>query len=327
MAVVAVDIGGTTVKGALFDVDGTVLDRATVPTFPSGAAHGNPDDAPGGPALAAVVALVEQLAESATASGHRVTGVGLCSPGLVDSERGVVTLAVNLGWSDLPVVDLLAERFGVPVALDHDARAAARAERAARGAAGRSVDEFVFIPIGTGISMTTVTGGSLVHGATGGAGEFGHVVVVPGGERCTCGQQGCVEVYASAGNVLRRYREAGGTEAESTRDVSERFGSDPVATRVWDEAVDALATGIVMLTAVLDPGAVVIGGGLGEAGDRLLVPLRAAVADRLRWRSVPAIEQSSAGAGAGLAGAALLVASHHGLTAAALPPHRDGTRA
>jgi len=310
MAVVAVDIGGTTVKGALFDADGTVLDRATVPTFPVGATD---PGLPGGVALAAVTALVDQLAASATASGRSLSGIGLCSPGLVDAERGRVALAVNLGWADLPVADLLADRFGVPVALDHDARAAARAERAARGAAGRSVDEFVFIPIGTGIAATIVTGGAIVHGATGGAGEFGHVPVVPGGELCTCGQRGCVEVYASAGNVLRRYREAGGSLAANTREVTELVGTDPVADRVWHDAVDALATGVVMLTAVLDPDAIVIGGGLGEAGERLLAPLRAAVAERLQWRSVPAIEQSLVGAGAGLAGAALLVNSpvHH----------------
>lgn len=315
MAVVAVDIGGTTVKGALFDADGTVLDRATVPTFPvhppsdATATTSDPGDpgGPGGPALAAVVGLVDRLAASAERTGRFLTGIGLCSPGLVDAEGGRVVLAVNLGWADLPVAELLADRFGVPVALEHDARAAARAEQAARSAADRSVDEFVFIPIGTGIAATIFTGGTIVHGATGGAGEFGHVPVVPGGELCTCGQRGCVEVYASAGNVFRRYREAGGTLAASTREVVELVGTDPVATRVWAEAIDALATGVVMLTAVLDPSAVVIGGGLGEAGERLLAPLRTGVAERLGWRPVPSIEQSLVGAGAGLAGAALLV--------------------
>ncbi|GAA3341662.1 ROK family protein [Curtobacterium pusillum] len=305
MAVVAVDIGGTTVKGALFDVDGTVLDRATVATFPTGMSA--VADGPGGPALAAVTALVTQLAASATASGRTLTGIGLCSPGLVDAERGRVVVAVNLGWTDLPIAELLAARFDVPVALEHDARAAARAERAARLAADKPVDEFVFIPIGTGVSATVVTGGTIVHGATGGAGEFGHVPVVPDGEVCTCGQRGCVEVYASAGNVLRRYREAGGALAGSTRELVDLVGTDPIAARVWQEAVEALATGVVMLTAVLDPGAVIIGGGLGEAGDRLLVPLRAAVAERMRWRALPNIEQSLVGAGAGLAGAAILV--------------------
>lgn len=302
-AVVAVDIGGTTVKGAVF-ADGVVLDRATAPTFP---ADGTATDGAGGPALAAVSALVDRLVAAADTAGHTVTGIGLCSPGLVDAERGVVVLAVNLGWADLPIAGLLAERFGVPVALEHDARAAARAEVAARVAAGRPVRDVVFVPIGTGIAATLFVDGAVVHGATGTAGEFGHVPVVPGGERCTCGQLGCIEVYASAANIIRRYREAGGTAATDTRQVAESVATDPVAARVWADAVEALASGVIMLAAVLDPSAVVIGGGLGEAGERLLAPLRARIAERLTWRDAPRVEQSLVGAGAGLAGAALLV--------------------
>lgn len=151
-----------------------------------------------------------------------------------------------------------------------------------------------------------MAGGSFIVGEGGAAGEFGHVTVVPDGELCSCGQRGCVEVYASAGNVLRRYREAGGEQADDTREVVRRVDSDPVAALVWQEAIAALAAGIVMLTAVLDPGTIVLGGGLGQAGDRLLVPLRRSVADRLTWRKPPRIEQSLVGPAAGLAGAALL---------------------
>ncbi|WP_286344647.1 ROK family protein [Frondihabitans sucicola] len=197
-AIVAVDIGGTTIKGAAFGPSGIVLERATVPTF---GAEGSP--------LAATVELIGKLADAVSAGGHRLTGIGVASPGLVDSVRGSVIFAANLGWTDVAIVDLLAERFGVPVALEHDGRAAARAERAARVAAGRDGDDFVFVPIGTGISAAIVTGGVFVTGATGGAGEFGHVPVVPDGELCTCGQRGCVEVYASASAIARRYRAAG----------------------------------------------------------------------------------------------------------------------
>jgi glucokinase len=295
-AVIAVDIGGTTVKGAVFAADGTVLARTTVPTF-----------GPSGAALDAVTSLIEQLAAAASTADHRVTGIGLCSPGLVDGDTGRIVFAANLGWTDLPLADLLAERFGVPVAVDHDARAAARAERAARIEAGLDGDEFVFVPIGTGIASTLFTEGRIVHGATGGAGEFGHIPVVPGGELCTCGQRGCVEIYASAGNILRRYRAAGGTASETTRDVAESIDTDPIAAAVWADAVAALATGTTILSALLDPTAIVIGGGLGEAGERLLGPLRAGVAAMLGWRTPPSIEQSLVGVGAGLAGAALLV--------------------
>ncbi|GAA4265711.1 ROK family protein [Frondihabitans peucedani] len=297
-AVVAVDIGGTTIKGAAFAPHGSVLERATVPTF-----------GPAGSPLEATSGLIAQLDAAIRAGGRRLTGIGVASPGLVDSVRGTVTFAANLGWTDMAIVDLLTERFGVPVALEHDGRAAARAERVARIAAGRDGDEFVFVPIGTGISAAIVTGGVVVTGATGGAGEFGHVPVVPDGELCTCGQRGCVEVYASASAIVRRYRAAGGTLPGGAREITAAASTDPVAASVWADAVDALAVGLTGLAAVLDPSALVIGGGLGEAGDRLLVPLREGVARRLAWRSAPRVEQSLVGAGAGLIGASLLLES------------------
>ncbi|ARC56262.1 Glucokinase [Frondihabitans sp. 762G35] len=295
-AVVAVDIGGTTIKGAAFDDRGALLDRLTVPTFGVESS-----------AVESLAALVGRLEGAIAGGGRRLAGIGVASPGLVDPVHGRVSFAANLGWSDLPLVDILTERFGVPVALEHDGRAAARAERAARIAAGRDGDEFVFVPIGTGISAAIVTGGVVVQGATGGAGEFGHVQVVPDGELCTCGQRGCIEVYASASAIVRRYRAQGGTSTGLTREITEAVDDDPVAARVWDAAVGALATGITGLAALLDPTAIVIGGGLGEAGERLLVPLRARVAEHLGWRVPPLIEQSLVGPGAGLEGAALLL--------------------
>ncbi|MDH2444077.1 ROK family protein [Amnibacterium sp. CER49] len=299
---IAVDIGGTTIKAGLYPEDGPALALLGAPTF----LEGTPSDPPGDRAVAAVLAVVGELAELAARDGHVLVGIGVCSPGVVDSGSGVVVLAVNLGWADVPIAALLRDRFGVPVALDHDARAASLAERRARSLRGRDADDFVFIPIGTGVSATVVSGGAVLTGAGGAAGEFGHVPVVPGGERCSCGQRGCVEVYASASNILRRYREAGGAHAADTPGVVERIETDEIAALVWHQAVSALATGIVMLTAVLDPTAVVLGGGLSEAGDRLLAPVRRSVADLLTWRPPPAVERSLVGPAAALAGAALL---------------------
>ena len=301
--VVAVDIGGTTVKGALYAEDGTPLASVASPTFGDRGKSAGPEDR----AMAAVTEVVDQLVGRAARDGHALAGIGVCSPGLVDSTAGIVALAVNLGWVAFPIADILRARFGVPVALEHDARAGARAEQAARRAIGRGVDDLVFIPIGTGISATVVCGGSVIVGASGAAGEFGHVPVVPGGELCNCGQRGCIETYASASSVFRRYREAGGEHAANTRELVQRIESDGIASLVWQQAIAALATGLGMLTAVLDPGVIVIGGGMGEAGDRLLAPLRRAVAERLTWREPPRIEQSLVGPAAGLAGAALLV--------------------
>ncbi len=270
--------------------------------------------------------MVDRLAAAATAAGHPLTAIGLCTPGVVDAETGTVVVAVNLDWHDLPLAALLRDRYGVPVAVAHDARAAATAEIAARTAAGRDVAEMVFIPIGTGVSASLVVDGRLVVGAAGGAGEVGHVCVRPGGEPCSCGQRGCVEVYASARNIGRRYRAAGGTIDGATDEIVAAVDTDPVAAAVWADAIDALAAGIAILSAVLDPAVVVVGGGLGESGERLLAPLRTAVDARLGWRPAPRIEQSLAGAGAGLAGAALLARTAADPTAPPRTPHHPRTR-
>ncbi|MGH1524279.1 ROK family protein [Leifsonia sp. L25] len=182
-------------------------------------------------------------------------------------------------------------------------RAAGLAERTYGAAQGS--DDFVLVPIGTGVAAALVTAGGTITGATGAAGEFGHIPVIPGGEQCTCGQRGCLEVYMSGAGVARRYREAGG-EPLSTRRIVARLGSDPLADRVWGEAVDVLAQGLTILTLLLDPKVIVLGGGVSHAGDALFAPLEHAVSAGLAWRERPAIVRSGLGGDAGRAGAGLL---------------------
>lgn len=288
--VLAVDIGGTTVKGSVF-VDGVETTRErTVPTFQHDAG-----------AFDAVLAVLSALAGAARALGHEPTAIGAGSPGLVDTRAGIVRYAANLDWTNLPLVRLLEARFHVPVSIDHDARTAARAEMAVRP----ELQDFVFIPIGTGISAAIVIAGDMVVGSRGQAGELGHIPIVPNGLPCSCGQGGCLEAYASASAVLARYLVAGGS-ALSAAEVSERVGEDALAEEVWMDAVNALAKAIVILTATLDIDEVIIGGGLAAAGHVLLNPLRKEVAALLGWREPPAINTSRAGPRAGLLGAALL---------------------
>jgi glucokinase len=294
-AVVAVDVGGTTLKGAVLDADGGVVARRVSPTF-----DGRMD------ALATLRELVADLVDRSARDGTRVAAVGLASPGLVDAETGSIGYAANLGWSGLPLRRILEDELGLPVHVEHDARAAAVAERAAHPDEEAAFRDFVFIPIGTGVAAAVVTSGVVVRGATGGAGEFGHTPIVDGGDLCGCGQHGCLEAYASATSVLARYRRRGGTAASSTPGIVARLDADPDARAVWADAVDALAVGITTLAVVLDPARVVIGGGLSGAGDALLVPLRAAVDARLGWRSAPPIIRSTLGTHAGVIGAALL---------------------
>lgn len=300
--VLAVDIGGTTVKGAVFDRFGEVIARETTRTF-----------AISGDAYASVLDLATSLYSTAVDAGFAPVGIGLASPGLVDPASGTVLFAGNLGWDDLPLRERLESAFLIPVHVGHDARMAAIAERAARASrgtdensAGTSLDNAIVIPIGTGVSAAVVTSGMLVEGATGAAGELGHMPVIPHGELCVCGQHGCIEAYASGVTILSRYRQRGGTLASSTQAVASSIDTDPIAAEVWADAINALAIGITALTAVLDPAVIVVGGGVSAAGDALLVPLREQVEARLGWRSTPRIEQSVLVAQGGLIGAALI---------------------
>ena len=303
--VIAIDIGGTTVKGAAVDATGTVLARQTTSTFDAER-----------DAYASVVAIARQLVDEAAAAGYTTAGIGIATPGLVDPASGTVRFAANLGWDAFPLRGLLEAEFQVAVYVGHDARTTALAERAAHGAGASGTeasasydpayDNALIVPIGTGVSSAVVTGGVLVEGATGAAGELGHMQVVPNGALCTCGQHGCIEAYASGTTILERYLERGGTTASSTQAIASVLYTDPVAARVWADAVDALAIGLAGITAVLDPAVIVIGGGVSAAGDTLIDPLREAVSTRLGWRSTPRIEQSALGALGGLIGAAIL---------------------
>jgi glucokinase len=298
--VLAVDLGGTGMKGAVVTDDGATIATETRPT----------------PALDIVEALIElllSLSHTASELGHEVIGAGIVTPGIVDEETGVVRYASNLAWRDMPLLELLTARLDVPVAVGHDVRAAGLAERLL--GAARGVEEFVLIPIGTGVAAALVTMGRTITGATGAAGEFGHIPVIAGGEICACGQRGCLEVYASGGGVARRYAARGGA-ALSSRQIVARLGTDPIADAVWQEAVDVLAQGLVIMTLILDPGVIVLGGGFSQAGPALMKPLGLALADGLAWRGAPEIVLSQLGDEAGRIGAAVLAFQAAGRSAA-----------
>jgi glucokinase len=290
--VLAVDVGGTTIKGAVFDVDGDRLFDLVVAT------------PPGADAAATLTAVRQAVRALVSGFGDRVEAVGVVVPGTVDAAAGVVGFSANLGWRELPLAEVLAADTGVPVRLDHDVRAAGLAERTVGCTAG--VDDYLLTVIGTGISGEVRVAGRTVLGAGAAAGELGHAPVWPDGEPCPCGQRGCLERYASAAAISRRYAERRRPAVfESARAISGRCDHDPVARRTWTEAVEALAIAFASYTMVLDPRMIVIAGGLSGAGEALLAPLRVALAERVVWREPPAVRVSPLGARGGLIGAAL----------------------
>ncbi|WP_328721010.1 ROK family protein [Streptomyces sp. NBC_00247] len=296
--VIALDVGGTGMKAALVGADGTLLHEERRAT---GRERG-PD---------AVVETILGFAADLRAYGEEHFGepavaAGVAVPGIVDAERGIAVYAANLGWRDLPLRDLLGERLGsVPVALGHDVRTGGLAE--GRGGAGHGTDRFLFVALGTGIAGAIGIDGVVEAGAHGSAGEIGHIVVRPDGPECGCGQRGCLETLASAAAVTRAWAAACGDPTQDAADCARAVDAgDPAALRVWADAVDALAAGLITAITLLDPRTLIIGGGLAEAGETLFTPLRAAVEERVTFQTLPHIVPATLGDTAGCLGAGLL---------------------
>jgi glucokinase len=266
-----VDLGGTNARAALVDRDsGEVV-----------ASHKDPhrDRAP-----ATVVETVAHAVEEALhVVGHeprdfRQVGVGVAGQCL--GRTGVVLNAPNLGWRDVPFGRLLEERLGVKVRITNDLSAAAWGER--RFGAARGVDDAVLVFVGSGVGSGLILGGRLHEGDNGVAGELGHVKVRPmrattAPRRCGCGQIGCLEAYASGMNIAARVRDelAAGVASRigelvqgdltrvSASVVDEAYvQGDPYATALWEEVAELLGNGIASVVTLLNPGRIILGGGV-----------------------------------------------------------------
>jgi len=304
---VGVDIGGTKVAAGVVDVDGRVLDRARRPT-PSRDAR---------EVEATISEVVHELRER-----HDVVAVGIGAAGFVDADRSQVRFSPHLAWRDEPLRDALTGVLGLPVVVENDANAAAWAEW--RFGAGRGETHLVCVTLGTGIGGGIVVDGTVQRGRFGMAGEFGHMVVVPDGRRCECGNRGCLEQYAS-GNVLgREARELARAGSPVAVGLLERVAGDvdalagPVVTdaardgdacavELFEDVGRWLGIGLANLAAALDPGTFVVGGGVSEAGELLLGPARESFRRTLTgrgYRPVARIVGAAFGPEAGLVGAA-----------------------
>ena len=258
---VAIDVGGTTIKGELVDRAGRVLATARRPTPGSDGA------------LVAIGELGDELLGQAGTRG--VAGAGVVVPGLVDPRAGVATYSANIGWRDLQLTEPLAARWRTyRCGSGTTSRPPAAAET--RHGAGRGESHVAFVVIGTGIAAAVVSGGRLVSGPRGEIAELGHVPVRTA-PRCACGGDGCLEAVASASAIAERYTELSGETTHGAADVVARLHSDPVAREVWQDAIEALADGIAVLSLLAAPEVVVVGGGLAVAGPDLIDPLGHAV--------------------------------------------------
>jgi glucokinase len=309
-----VDIGGTKVAAGVVDESGRVLDRERRAT-------------PGRDPVAVVDTIVDVVGTlrerlAGPGEGEDVVAVGIGAAGFVDAERARVMFAPHLAWRNEPLLDTVGAALGLPVVVENDANAAAWAEY--RFGAGRGETHLVCVTLGTGIGGGMVLDGAVQRGRWGVGGEFGHMIVVPDGRRCECGNRGCLEQYAS-GNVLgREARELAAAGSPVTVSLLERAGGkveallgplltaaamdgDPVAVELFEDVGRWLGIGLANIAAVLDPGTFVIGGGVSDAGELLLRPTRESFRRTLTgrgFRPEPRIVRAALGPEAGLVGAA-----------------------
>ena len=293
--VIGVDVGGTTVKAALLDSDGLEYGHRERPT---------PRQLGPEAVIETIVGVIAELREKVPAAA-RLCAVGLVVPGVVNAQQGIAVYAANIGWRQLPLRQIVAEAVGLPVVLDHDVRAAGLAELEL--GAGRGLQEVLFVALGTGVAAAVITRGQVSAGATGRAGELGHLPVFPGGELCACGQRGCTETYASGAALSRRYSAASGiTDVPAEAVISRAAAGDPVADAIFNDALIALGRALVHYVLLMDPELIIMGGGMAAAGAALIQPLTREVKAGLAWRPAPTISNGKFAGDAGYRGAGLL---------------------
>lgn len=254
------DIGGTKTAVLLVDQARRVLARETLPTQVSN----DPDLLVHGIAKAVGAAL-----DSAGASPTDLAAVGAGVPGMVNAETGMVRLAVNLGLESFPLGEALAATLAAPVALENDVRAAALGAYAWLRRT-EDVQSIAYLSLGTGISAGLVLDGRLYRGRRGMAGEIGHVMMEPGGIRCKCGLQGCLETVAS-GTAIGQAWPAGDGTAQAVFAAAE--AGDETAVAVIRRAAEYIARAIQLLVMTVDVDKVALGGGVAQAGAAFMQPL------------------------------------------------------
>jgi glucokinase len=307
---VGVDLGGTTVRVALVDPEGQLkYDRAYASQVDRGPY----------PVIDDMAAWIQEAIDAIGVSRDELVGVGIGSPGPLSARQGIVYKAANLpGWVDVPLRQAMQERTGLPVVIDNDGNLAAYGEYWA--GAGRGSDDMVMLTLGTGVGAGVVIEGEIFHGHFENAAELGHMIVVPNGRLCTCGQRGCLEQYASAGNVGKRLEEAvrdgetsilagpveKGEDIGSKEVVIAAREGDELAARIWDEACFFLAVACVNIQHAFNPERIVMAGGMSKAG-AFLTDLVRNHFELLTWQlcdDVPDIRIAILGDDAGVIGAA-----------------------
>lgn len=313
-----VDIGGTKVAVGIVDQHGTILQQLRKPMI----ANGTPEAA-----FEAVTGAIDSMI--ASESGHTIQGIGICAPGPLDPRTGVVLNPPNVPcWRNFPLAERISDKYRVPVSVDNDANAAALAET--RWGAARGFNYVFYATIGTGIGSGIVFDGKIYHGATGSAGEGGHVSIDYRGPVCGCGKHGCIETLAAGPAIGARARAKiaadpsrhsaildlanGDISAVTSEKVGQAYASgDVMAREVLSETTELLTAWLGNVVDLLDPDVLAIGGGVAA----MLKPFYGGIKQNLpKWCVNPNASQiplliAHYGADTGIAGGAALCSVEH----------------
>lgn len=270
----ALDIGGTKTTGAVFTIDGDLLDNFTYQvasrTFEGEeAVYQN------------IKGVLDELINRFQLDKKDILGIGVGAPGPLDSKNGIIIHAPLMGWKNFPIVQRLSEDFGLKVALDNDGNLGALAEFSVGVAKG--ISNMMYMTISTGCGAGLIMNSMLVHGFHDGAGEIGHMSIYPKGRKCPCGGLGCLEMYASGTAINRQINEdmqsgriqskafeiASNSNEELTGKVLMRAASlgDEYALQIYEQEGYYLGIGLSNIINLLDPEVIVLGGGVTKAKD------------------------------------------------------------
>ncbi len=271
---IGIDIGGMSIKGVLTNTKGEILYEDHEKTRISDCVTIN----------GMVTMLINRMLNN---SGHRITdisGIGLGCPGMVDSEKGTIVFAGNLGIKNYPLAEILKNRTGLVVKIANDAHVAALGE--AKFGAGKIYKNSVLVTLGTGIGGGIIINRKLFEGGQSAGTEIGHMVIDKSGLKCTCGRAGCFECYASATALIRKTREAMQENRNSAmwqefnldnvsgKTAFKYMDQDESAKEVIDWYIENLACGLTNIANIFRPEVIMLGGGISAEGERLTKPLQ-----------------------------------------------------
>lgn len=312
---IGIDVGGTNVKLALVDDKGNITYSNSVPTRAEMGYEYTVNN---------IKQAIRDLLVETKLSTKDIEGIGFGFPGQVDYKSGVVRLAPNIpGWVDVPIAKLIEDEFKIPTRVDNDVRCAALGEL--NYGAGKGCENLICITVGTGIGSGLIINGKLVRGASNAAGEIGHIKLqMHDGPICGCGDTGCMEAFASgpsivamAENYIRggkstKFREmANGAQITPYIVCEAAKAGDPVAKRIFAIMGEYIGIGLASVVNLLNPEKIIVGGGVADAGDLLLNPMKQTLKDRAMKIAGDAVEIVPAQLGntAGVIGASLLIES------------------